>query len=174
MSANLIFAPRFERQLNERTSLARAQNTIVRYGVDGIVLLGCATDEHLAVAILGQRSVDRALCCGHNAVSHCDILAIDHDAVPIGLQTMFDCLALGEDHQARCFAVEAMNDEDSVGGILQLDVVAEDRVCGFVTLLVGAHREQSVALVDNDNMLILKDDAQHRVVQLGSRATAID
>ena len=60
-----------------------------------------------------------------------------------------------------------MNDKDSIRGVLQLDVVAEDRICSLVALLVGTHREQSVALIDNYNMLaskgMLMKDAEGKV-----------
>ena len=70
--------------------------------------------------------------------------------------------------------VEAVDDEDFVARVLALDVVLEQRVCGAGLYAVVAHRQQSVAFLYNDDVVVLIDDFQARIVEDLPLARGVD
>ena len=102
------------------------------------------------------------------------ILAAAHHVVPVVLQPLFGFDRFGHQHQPRGVLVEAVYDEELVGGILGLKILAHNAVGGTLLDLVGAHGEQSVPFVYDDDVIVFVHQLQAPVVEHHEGAGEID
>ena len=90
------------------------------------------------------------------------------------LHLLLNTLALGKHHQPRGVAVEPVHDKELVLGVLRLHIIAQYAVCRTRLDAVGRHREQTVALVDNQDIFVLVDQPQTIVLEHAEPGLEID
>ena len=82
--------------------------------------------------------------------------------IPVFLKGLLGFLGAGKDHEAGGFAVETMDDEDTFVAVFvpAADVVGEMDVGGLVLLGHTGDGEEAGGLVDDDDVVVFKDDAE--------------
>ena len=152
MDANLVLATGFKVDFHKRISAFGFQGLVVGYGKLSVFAVFGGIDD-VSLVLCKVRLVNtiayRFVACGDGNVA-----TVVDVGFPIFLQQSLYFLALGEHHQSRSFAVEAVDDENTVVGILLLDVLAKYAVGGLVALGC-CHRKHSRRLVDDNYVAVL-------------------
>ena len=124
--------------------------------------------------VFGKIAAHFALRLVELPFNHTDILASAHHVVPVVLQPLFGLDCLGEDHETRCVLVEPVHDENLVARIFGFQIVAEDRVGCALFDFVVSHREEAVAFIDHNDVVVLIDELHAAVVEGYERTCYVD
>lgn len=171
VDTNLIFTTSVEFKFHESVAMTRLQLFVAGDGkfAVGLIIGGI----HLELRSFGKITADNTFVLLDNAFHHSHIFAVEHHIFPIMLHFLLSADRLGNHHQAGCVAVEAMNDEDLGMRVVVADIFAHDAVGRAVLDFVGTHRQHSIALVDDKNILVLIDELHAGVVEHAERLAEI-
>ena len=163
MHANLVLSSGGEAEFHHRIGAALLDGPVACHGELALCRVGSRVD--LVCRILGEIAAYYAFFRFKDTVDNRHILALEHHVVPVVLHVVLCLRRFGKHHQAGGLLVEAMDDEELVARVLALEVVAEEGIGRPVLLLVGSHRQKSVALVYNYYGVVLIDDFQSRIAE---------
>ena len=102
-----------------------------------------------------------------------DIAAVEDDAFPVLLEALAHLLAFGDEHEAAGVAVEAVHDMGMAVLMGGGEVLVEDGDDGLIgrVLAVG---EQTLVLVDDEEVLVFEDDVEVARTQTVAEGSLLD
>ena len=171
--AYLVFATGVEFQLDECVSATACQHLVA--GDGKLTFFGVVNRVDLKLRVLGKIAAHHAFGLALEfAFKHRHIFAVEYHVAPVVLQVVLGNAALGKQHQSRGVAVEAVYDKHLRLGVVGLHIFAHLAVHGAFLHAVGAHRQHTVALVDNEQVVVLIHQLDARVLEHGKCAVEVD
>ena len=95
-----------------------------------------------------------------------DVCACCDGGVPVRLQLLLYPLVLGEHHQPRSIAVQAMEHEYLITRVRLLDIFAEQVESGPFLHARAGNRKQAFFLVHDYQVVIFPNNREQRIVEL--------
>lgn len=171
LCTDLVLAPRFEGEFHEGVAAVGLQDAVVCDGFFAVHGIG-AIDLHAAV--FGEVVHERIFWGGGRALDDGHVGAARDNRGPVVAHLLLHALVASEHHQAGGAAIEAVEDEEAVAGILFADVGREDGPGGALLRGGIGDGEKAVFLVDDDERVVFPNDAQVGAVKGGAAALVAD
>jgi len=162
VNTNLVLSSCFQVHFQQRVVFVALDGSIVRDCLASVVGILTRIDNQ-GFAFLQVRS-DGAFRFFHRSFNDCDIGSFRYSRMPGILQYSFDVFSFSENHQSRGISVEAMHNEYFVCWVLFFDVSAQKAISGFRSFLLGRNRQHACMFVDDDEIVVLKDNADAAVL----------
>ena len=164
VDADLVFAPRFEFQFEERIVSVGAHGAVVR---DGILAAAWVVGRGVGeiCLIVFQPTFHRALGLLRLARDEGVIAAVGNDVAPVVLQNLLRFERLGIDKQAGGVAVEAMHHVRPLLDVAFVEIIVENSL-DAERMVRGGHRKDADALLNNHEVLVFVNQFHEIAAQL--------
>ena len=164
VDADLVFAPRFEFQFEERIASVGAHGAVVR---DGILAAAWVVGRGVGeiCLIVFQPTFHRALGLLRLARDEGVVASVGHDVAPVVLQDLLRFERLGIDEQAGGVAVEAMHHVRPLLDVAFVEIIVENSL-DAERMVRGGHRKDADALLNNHEVLVFVNEFHEIASQL--------
>ncbi len=125
-------------------------------------------------ALLHQDVAERALVRRHHALDDRDVPPLRGAREELRLEILLRLRSLGDDQEPRGLPVQPVDDERPAGGPRALEVGPHHAVGGALPLVLGPDREEPGRLLDDEERVVLVDQAERRGEGRGRRRSERD